>query len=511
MRRTAIRQSSVRFTQSSVRQDTVDHDAVTAERFSKIGVTNSPRTTPVEGDGGIGPPHLQEHPVASTADDPEQPLVQARRPPSVDPSITPSAPRRQGPGVSAGQTRRKGGRRRSDNPHVQRSPKHRRTSTEPRRRELLQALGIFQRATPDQLWKLTRPDNQHDRLVRDNLLDLEEHQLVRIETVREDQRQVWVLTKRGHGEAKKLLEPKGIRISVLREEKFDAVTGKLLGTSYDDHAAAVTSTAAELHRAGIGHQLGFQTEIGHRLGNSFVQRADLVVRAPEAKVPVMLLEIDRRTEDAHDLVQKLRRYWEWGRLLPKDADKQIADRVRSRPDAIGHVDHEQRLWRRFYPPTGREGLVPLAFVFADTTEAKVDNTVAVLEETGRRYWAPRRYETYHRGITAKDYGQAVPVVVTTLEQLTEHGADAAVWRRLGRTGEQKLTAALDIPVKSACRDFRGPAGPDRWAGVRAPKVPSPRGSVRRAVTRLSGTACAGSGSRSGAGSREVRGVLDSPG
>ncbi|MFJ8755204.1 replication-relaxation family protein [Streptomyces sp. NPDC102441] len=311
---------------------------------------------------------------------------------------------------------------------------------------MLQALGIFQRATPDQLWKLTRPDNQHDKLVRDNLLDLEEHHLVRIETVREDQRQVWVLTKRGHGEAKKLLEPKGIRVSVLREKKYDPVTGKLLGTSYDDHAAAVTSTAAELHRAGIGHQLGFQTEIGHRLGSSFVQRADLVVRAQEAGVPVMLLEIDRRSEDAHDLVVKLRRYWEWGRLLPRDTDKQITDRVRSRPDAIEHVDHEKRLWRRFYPPTGREGLVPLAFVFADTTEAKVDNTVAVLEEAGRRYWAPRRYETlYTKAVTAKDYGQAVPVVVTTLEQLTEHGADAAVWRRLGREGEQKLSDALDNP------------------------------------------------------------------
>ncbi|MDX5564404.1 replication-relaxation family protein [Streptomyces sp. ID05-04B] len=329
---------------------------------------------------------------------------------------------------------------------MRRRPKHRRTSTEPRRRELLQALGIFQRATPDQLWKLTRPDNQHDKLTRDNLLDLEEHHLVRIETVREDQRQVWVLTKRGHGEAKKLLEPKGIRVSALREEKYDPVTGELLGTSYDDHAAAVTSTAAELHRAGIGHRLGFQTEIGHRLGNSFVQRADLVVRAPEAGVPVMLLEIDRRTEDAHELVLKLRRYWEWGRLLPRDADKHTVDLVRSRPDAIDSVvDHEQRLWRRFYPPTGREGLVPLAFVFADTTEAKVDNTVAVLEEAGRDYWAPRRYRTIHRGITARDYGQAVPVVLTTLEQLQEHGADAAVWRRLGRTGEQKLTAALDNP------------------------------------------------------------------
>ncbi|MGC9501859.1 hypothetical protein [Streptomyces sp. WG7] len=102
--------------------------------------------------------------------------------------------------------------------------------------------------------------------------------------------------------------------------------------------------------------------------------ADLVVRAPGAGAPVMLLEFDRRSEDAHDLAVKLRRYWEWGRLLPKDTANHTVDLVRSRPDAIEHVDHEQRLWRRVYPPTGREGLVPLAFVFADTTEAKVANT-----------------------------------------------------------------------------------------------------------------------------------------
>ncbi|GAA2264911.1 hypothetical protein GCM10010232_66380 [Streptomyces amakusaensis] len=81
-----------------------------------------------------------------------------------------------------------------------------------------------------------------------------------------------------------------------------------------------------------------QTEIGHRLADGYVQRADLVVRAPDAGVPVILLEIDRRSEDAQDLVVKLYWYWEWGRLLPKDADKRTVDLVRSRPDAIEHVD-----------------------------------------------------------------------------------------------------------------------------------------------------------------------------
>ncbi|MDJ0465476.1 replication-relaxation family protein [Streptomyces sp. H27-C3] len=290
---------------------------------------------------------------------------------------------------------------------------------------------------------MTRPDNRHDKLTRDNLLDLEDHRLVRIESVREDQRQVWVLTDRGHREAKQLLEPEGIRVSVLRKEEYDPVTGELLGGGYSDHAAAVTSTAAERHQAGFGHGLGFQTEVAHRLAGGYVQRADLVMRAPAAGVPVMLLEIDRRTEDADDLVHKLRRYADWFRLLPSDAEDRIKRLARA--GGFDHVDHEQRLWRRYYPQTGREGTPPLAFVFADTTDVKVANTVKVLQEAGRRYWAPRRYDVYQRRITARDYSQAVPGVFTTLEQLQEHGADAAVWRRLGRADDQKLADALDNP------------------------------------------------------------------
>ncbi|MGP3974298.1 replication-relaxation family protein [Streptomyces sp. 8N114] len=319
---------------------------------------------------------------------------------------------------------------------------HRKNSTGPRRKELLQALGIFQRATADQLWKLTRPANRHDKLVRETLLDLEDHRLVRIESVQDDQRQVWVLTARGHREAKRLLQPEGIRLSALRKEEYDPGPGEVLGTGYDDHAAAVTSTAAELTKAGIGHRLGWETEVAHRLAGGYVQRADLVMRAAAAGVPVLLLEIDRRTEDAHELVHKLRRYADWFRLLPADLD----DRTKRLARAGGDIDHEQRLWRRFYPPTGREGTPPLAFVFADTTPDKVAGTVKVLEEAGRRHWCGTRYDPgVWEGVTARDHSQAVPVIVTTLEELREHGADAAVWRRLGRTGKQTLSAALDNP------------------------------------------------------------------
>ncbi|WP_406466527.1 hypothetical protein OH738_00735 [Streptomyces hirsutus] len=39
----------------------------------------------------------------------------------------------------------------------------------------------------------------------------------------------------------------------------------------------------------------------------------------------------------------------------------------------------------------------------------------------------------------------MPVVITTLEQLRERGADAVVWRSLGCDGAQTLTPALDNP------------------------------------------------------------------
>ncbi|MFD7629785.1 hypothetical protein ACFV7Q_27810 [Streptomyces sp. NPDC059851] len=128
----------------------------------------------------------------------------------------------------------------------------------------------------------------------------------------------------------------------------------------------------------------------------------------------------------------------------------------------------------------------MAFVFVDTTEAKVANTVAVLEEAGRRYWAPHWYDTYHRGITALDYGQAVPVLVTTLEQLQEHGADAAVWRRLGRTGEQTLTAALDNPDGTPSTAPRPPAPTPRRNDAVPPRGrrsgPCARGAGRSSPT-----------------------------
>ncbi|MFJ9153447.1 hypothetical protein ACIRP7_36600 [Streptomyces sp. NPDC102270] len=59
---------------------------------------------------------------------------------------------------------------------------------------------------------------------------------------------MWVLTARGHREAKKLLEPKNIRVSVLRKEEYTPVSGELLARGYDDHARPVEHARPQQER-----------------------------------------------------------------------------------------------------------------------------------------------------------------------------------------------------------------------------------------------------------------------
>lgn len=96
---------------------------------------------------------------------------------------------------------------------------------------------------------------------------------------------------------------------------------------------------------------------------------------------------------------------------------------------------------------GGQGYVPVAFVFTGKTAAQRESRMRRLEQAARRYFAGKPYPGRDAGITAADYHQAVPVVVTELERITTDpaGAVGAVWRRLGREEWQTLTEALDNP------------------------------------------------------------------
>lgn len=360
--------------------------------------------------------------------------------PSAGPSIAPSMAVSPTGAESAGQIRRSRPREAFDNPSASSNRTWKPTHT--RRKEVLKALGIFQRATADQLRRMLRPGDRHDRCTRDTLNALKSEGKVRVETRLESGHQLWVLTERGHKEAKQLL-PKNVRVSVLRKPEYGADGQPVAGHGYDEHAAAVTMTAALLTGAGLGTPLSWQTEIAHKLPYGYTQYADLTMRAPDTGVPAMLLEVDRVTEAVDDLVAKARRYSEWFALLAPRADPDREKAARR----MGAAVHAFRLWSRLYPATGREGYVPLAFVFTGRTAAQRESRMRRLEQAARPYFAGTRYRGRGRGVTAVNYHQAVPVVVTELERITADpsGAAGAVWRRLGREQWQTLAQALDNP------------------------------------------------------------------
>ncbi|MGW3561097.1 hypothetical protein ACWDNT_27810 [Streptomyces sp. NPDC000963] len=155
----------------------------------------------------------------------------------------------------------------------------------------------------------------------------------------------------------------------------------------------------------------------------------------------MLLEPDRVNEPVDELVDKLRRYTDWFELLAPKADPNREKAAR------GTAVHDFRLWSRIHSATGHEGYVPVAFVFTGKTAAQRESRMQRLEQAGRRYFAGEPYPGRGAGITAVDYHQAVPVVVTELERITADPAGAAgkVWRRLGREEWQTLAEALDNP------------------------------------------------------------------
>ncbi|WP_329031237.1 hypothetical protein OIE71_00055 [Streptomyces sp. NBC_01725] len=120
---------------------------------------------------------------------------------------------------------------------------------------------------------MLRPGDWHDRCTRDTLNALGKQGRTRVETRLESGHQLWVLTERGHREARQLL-PKNVRMSALRKPQYTADREPVDGDGYDEHAAAVTSTAAVLTGAGLGTPLSWQTETGHKLPYGYTRYTD---------------------------------------------------------------------------------------------------------------------------------------------------------------------------------------------------------------------------------------------
>ncbi|WBP91942.1 replication-relaxation family protein [Kitasatospora cathayae] len=316
------------------------------------------------------------------------------------------------------------------------------------------SLALFQRATARELWHLVLPGQRIDKATRDAIGDLEDAGRVRQELRLPDGRKLWCLTAAGRREAAALL-PAGTKLSALRPERDGRAA------AFSEHALDVAATAGLLARAGFGHLEAFTTEVEHAIPHRRSLFADLVLRDPGADVPVLLVEVDRENEGVGTLVEKLATYRAWCELPAKGTAKAAFETSMRRPGARTHA---LRLWPTVYPPTGREGLPPVALVFEAsrkrtrpgtkplTPEQKKEKTKAdhlrllrriqAVETASETSW----YAPPYRGdnITARDHHRALPIVATTLPLLRRFGAGAP-WHRFGRDGWHTLAAGLDNP------------------------------------------------------------------
>ena len=107
-----------------------------------------------------------------------------------------------------------------------------RGSTAPVRGGVLQALAVFQRATPRELWPLVLPRQRCDKSVRDALGDLQWAGRVREELRLRDGRKLWCLTAAGRRDAEALL-PAGTKLAALRPDRDGRAA------AYSEHALDV--------------------------------------------------------------------------------------------------------------------------------------------------------------------------------------------------------------------------------------------------------------------------------
>ncbi|MFI5534195.1 replication-relaxation family protein [Kitasatospora sp. NPDC051853] len=320
---------------------------------------------------------------------------------------------------------------------------------------VLAALGLFQRATPRELWPLVLPHQRSDRSIRDALGDLRDAGKVREELRLPDGRKLWCLTPAGRRDAAALLSA-GAKLAAARPVR------EKRAAAYSEHALDVVATAGLLAKAGIGHLEAFSTEVQHKLPGRRTLFADLVLRDPGANVPVLLVEVDRENEGNGTLLEKLTAYRTWCELPARGVSRKDFEASLAKP---GPAVNTLRLWSALYPATGREGLPPVALVLEagrkrprpgtkpltpaqkkakqERDDKRLLGRIEAVEAASENLWAPSAARK--EGVSARYYHQALPVVATTLSHLRRFGADGEVWIRFGRPGWHTLADALDNP------------------------------------------------------------------
>ncbi|MEU0038192.1 replication-relaxation family protein [Streptomyces sp. NPDC006333] len=325
---------------------------------------------------------------------------------------------------------------------------------------VLAALGVLKVPSADQIRRLTCPGHKDSKGVRNACLDLAKHGLTLSEGHARDGQKLWGLTPLGITAAAEVLgrpaadmggnargaARSGAPHAMAVNETVIALTGTQPAPTrpiarttpaMPTEPATPTTAVAPVVPPGFGSVGSWATEVVHNLpGTSRTRpsvRADAVLRAPEAGLPVLLVEVDRCTESDEVLAGKFARYHQYFRVKVKDPTNPAAHAV--------HASLSVPLWQSLYAPTGRDGYPPVAVVFEPGTrlgEQALKNRMNRVLDLSRAHWSGK-YEKAGGSVGEPDG------YVTTLDRIQESGPLAPVWWRCGHRRWETLTGALDNP------------------------------------------------------------------
>lgn len=172
--------------------------------------------------------------------------------------------------------------------------------------------------------------------------------------------------------------------------------------------------------AGIGTIASYWTEVPlpatgtwNAPGKGGAQ-ADIVLTAPQDKVPLLFIGVDNCRETAEELADKLEKYARFFNKTMKDTDG------KTRP-----------MWRtRWTAPATWPGDAthpPVLLVFNHIGERNPNRTIPRLMELTRHLWQGERQKGGHHHDDGK-----IPIIATGLRNLRQHGPTGPVFLRFGR-------------------------------------------------------------------------------
>ncbi|MEU3901919.1 replication-relaxation family protein [Streptomyces sp. NPDC045251] len=160
-------------------------------------------------------------------------------------------------------------------------------------------------------------------------------------------------------------------------------------------------------------------------------QADIVLTAPQDRVPLLFIEVDNCHETAEELADKLQKYVRFFLRKVKDTDGKERPMWRTR-------------WRAPDTWSGDASFPPVLLVFNRIGERNPDRTIPRLMELTRPLWQGQRQKGGHH-----HYDGRLPIIATGLNQLREHGPAGDVFLRFGRDHKQHLWEAIGNPRREA--------------------------------------------------------------